>query len=145
MAVLLYLHITLMILGFLMLGAYSTVCHAATRLADGAAIIPIFRSVAGLAPAGRVCVIAGLLTGLILARPYGYAAAWLLASYALMIASIGVGAALLEPFQKRLLSAAADPDPAPLQRLRHSKIPLYASLTNGLVLALFCWLMFAKP
>jgi hypothetical protein len=142
MSILLFLHITLMILGFLMLGAYAVVCHAAARLANGPAIHTLFRSTGKLTQVGRLFVVAGLVIGLVLAQPYGYGAPWLVMAYVLIIVSMGIGAGVLEPFQKRLLDAT---DQKTLDRLRESRLPLYAILSKGVLLAAFFWVMFAKP
>lgn len=142
MSYLLIFHVSSMVLGFTMLMANATVCHVATRLADIRASAIMFRSVAPLPHLGRALVIGGLASGLYLARATGYSAAWLIASYILMLATIASGVVLLDPLQKRLLAASNDGAPRVPST---SNVALYAGLANGAMLAVMLWLMLAKP
>lgn len=78
-----------------------------------------------------------------LARPYGYASAWLLGSYGLMLAAIGIGALVIDPLQARLLAPAWS-GPA-LGALRPDRRALYATLANGLLWSASIALMVYKP
>jgi len=143
MSVLLFLHITALVLGFAMLIAYGTVCHVVARSNHAEFARLAFKAVGKLDLAGRLLIIAGLILGLLLARPFGYGAPWLLASYVLMALAILNGALILEPFQKRLMAAAvAGTTPLLPQR---SNLALYANIAGFFFWTASIWLMIAKP
>lgn len=141
MSVLLFLHITALVLGFSMLIAYGTVCHVVARSKHAEFVRLAFKAVGKLDLAGRLFVILGLILGLVLARPFGYGASWLLASYVLMALAILNGALILEPFQKRLLAAAVAGTALP----QRSNLALYANLAGCFFWTVSIWLMVAKP
>lgn len=143
MFIVIFLHVTAMVLGFAMLTAYALACHVAARSASGAFVQMAFRATGKLDLAGRALVVLGIVLGLVAAAPAGYAAPWLLASYALTALAILNGALVLEPFQKRLAAAAQTGQP--LHVLQGSRVPAYSALVNGLLWAALIWLMLARP
>ncbi|MBB5607051.1 MULTISPECIES: DUF2269 family protein [unclassified Janthinobacterium] len=144
MSVLLFLHVTALVLGFAMLIAYGTVCHVVARSNHAEFARLAFKAVGELDLAGRLLIIAGLILGLLLARPFGYDAPWLLASDVLMALAILNGALILEPFQKRLMAAAVA-GTTPLLPPQRSNLALYANIAGFFFWTASIWLMIAKP
>lgn len=91
--------------------------------------------------AGGVSVGVGVVSGLLLARTFGYASGWLLLSYALSAIAALTGILIDEPWSRRL--AAADRQKVSL--VRSALLPrLAAPLGLALWLSIL-WLMIAKP
>ena len=91
--------------------------------------------------AGGASVGIGVVSGLLLARTYGYTSGWLVLSYALSAIAALIGILIDEPWSRRL--AAADLQTLPL--VRSALLPrLAAPLGIALWLSIL-WLMIAKP
>ncbi len=143
MSVLVFLHVTAMVLGFTMLISYGAVCHIVARSNHAEFARLAFKAVGKLDVAGRIAIILGIILGLVVARPFGYGSNWLLASYVLMALAILNGALILEPFQKRMMAAAvAGTTPLLPQR---SNVALYANIAGFFFWTASIWLMIAKP
>lgn len=142
-SILLILHITGMVLGFAMLAAYATICHVAARSSSSEFVKSAFQAVSKLDLIGRITIIAGIIAGLLIARPFGYAAPWLLGAYLLMGLAIANGAAALEPFKRRLLAAAMNH--TDFRALSRSRIPACCAIFNAVLWTTSIWLMVTKP
>jgi hypothetical protein len=96
---------------------------------------------AGVFAAGGASVGVGVVTGLLLARAYGYASGWLVISYVLSAIAALVGILIDEPWSKRLAAA----DHQNLSLVRNALLPrLAVPLSVALWLSIL-WLMIAKP
>ena len=91
--------------------------------------------------AGGVSVGIGVVSGLLLARTYGYASGWLVLAYALSTLAALIGILIDEPWSRRLASA----DRQRLSLVRSALLPrLAAPLGLALWLSIL-GLMIAKP
>ncbi len=90
---------------------------------------------------GGVSVGIGVVSGLLLAHPYGYASGWLVLSYVLATMTALIGIVIDEPWARRL--AAADPQRLPL--VRAALVPRLAVPLDGVLWFSILWLMVAKP
>ena len=91
--------------------------------------------------AGGVSVGIGVISGLLLAHPYGYASGWLVLAYVLSALAALVGILIDEPWSRRL--AAADPQTMPL--VRGALLPRVAAPLGITLWLSVLWLMITKP
>ncbi len=91
--------------------------------------------------AGGVSVGIGVVSGLLLARTYGYATGWLVLSYVLSAMAALIGILIDEPWSRRL--AAADRRNLPL--VRSALLPRLAAPLGVALWFSILWLTVAKP
>ena len=91
--------------------------------------------------AGGVSVGIGVVSGLLLARTYGYASGWLVLAYALSTLAALVGILIDEPWSRRLASA----DRQKLSLVRSALLPRLAAPLGLALWFSILWLMIAKP
>lgn len=144
MIAILWLHIASMTLGFAALVAYDMVFIVSSRSKSADFIKNALRLSVPAGIAGKMLVIAGVLSGLHLAAPFGYGSAWLIGSYVLVAIAVILGVAILDPGRKRLLLAARAGDNQ-VAMFRLGVAPVAVLYINSLCWAGVIWLMVAKP
>lgn len=91
--------------------------------------------------AGGISVGIGVISGLLLARTYGYASGWLVLSYVLSAIAALTGILIDEPWSRRLASA----DDKTLPLIRRALLPRLAGPLGITLWLCILWLMIAKP
>ena len=91
--------------------------------------------------AGGVSVGIGVVSGLLLAHPFGYASGWLVLSYVLATIAALIGILIDEPWSRRL--ASADRQNLPL--VRSALLPRLAAPLGVALWLSILWLMIKKP
>jgi hypothetical protein len=141
MSLLLVLHIAAMLAAFAFLPAAGLVVHIVASRAEMPVAQAVCRLVAPVFTIGKISVAIGVITGLILAKPFGYGSAWLVATYILAVMNTAIGAGIEEPWAKRLsLTNAGD-----YQAVLHEPLPRIGTWINLSVWLVFIWLMVEKP
>jgi hypothetical protein len=141
-AFLLWLHVGAMMLAFAGLPIAGIIFRVIVQHVDEQRIFQMLATAFGrIFAAGGVSVGIGVVSGLLLAHTYGYAAGWLVLSYVLSTMAALIGILIDEPWSRRL--ASADRQNLPL--VRGALLPrLAAPLGIALWLSIL-WLMITKP
>ncbi|CAB3755669.1 hypothetical protein [Paraburkholderia solisilvae] len=139
MKVLVWLHVACMFIGFAGLVSNDLLLWAVSRERASTVTREVVRRVGAIGVLGRILVVVGIAIGLLLARPFGYAAFWLIATYVLVGLSIVLGAAAYEPLKKRFLDSTGDSTP------RQRNFLISVVFVNSVLWVAVIWLMLAKP
>ena len=70
---------------------------------------------------GRALILLGIITGLVLARQFGFTAPWFVGSYVLVGITVILGATLIDPFRRRLTLAASSGNAARVRALSEAR------------------------
>ncbi|MFC0572457.1 hypothetical protein ACFFG2_04630 [Paraburkholderia solisilvae] len=128
-----------MFIGFAGLVSNDLLLWAVSRERASTVTREVVRRVGAIGVLGRILVVVGIAIGLLLARPFGYAAFWLIATYVLVGLSIVLGAAAYEPLKKRFLDSTGDSTP------RQRNFLISVVFVNSVLWVAVIWLMLAKP
>jgi hypothetical protein len=141
-ALLLWLHVGAMMIAFAGLPIAGIIFRVIVVHVHEQRILQVLATAfARVFAAGGASVGVGVVTGLLLARAYGYASGWLVISYVLSAIAALVGILIDEPWSKRLAAA----DHQNLSLVRNALLPrLAVPLSVALWLSIL-WLMIAKP
>jgi uncharacterized membrane protein len=141
-AFLLWLHVGAMMFAFAGLPIAGIIFRVIVQHVDEQRVFQMLATAfSRIFAAGGVSVGIGVVSGLALARTYGYASGWLVLSYVLSTMAALVGILIDEPWSRRL--ASADRQNLPL--VRSALLPrLAAPLGIALWLSIL-WLMITKP
>jgi len=141
-AFLLWLHVGAMMLAFAGLPIAGIIFRVIVQHLDEQRVFQMLATAfSRIFAAGGVSVGIGVVSGLLLARTYGYASGWLVLSYVLSTMAALIGILIDEPWSRRL--ASADRQNLPL--VRSALLPrLAAPLGIALWLSIL-WLMITKP
>ena len=141
-AFLLWLHVGAMMIAFAGLPIAGITFRVIVQYVDEQRVLQMLANAfSRIFAAGGISVGIGVVSGLLLAHPYGYASGWLILSYVLSTIAALIGIVIDEPWSRRLASA------------EHQNLPLVRSaflprLATPLGVALWLsilWLMTAKP
>ena len=137
-----WLHVGAMMFAFAALPVAGIILRVIVRHVDEPRVLQMLVTpFSRIFSAGGVSVGMGVVSGLLLARTYGYASGWLVLAYALSTVAALTGILIDERWSRRL--AAADRQTLPL--VRSESVPrLAAPLGIGLWFSIL-WLMVAKP
>jgi hypothetical protein len=141
-ALLLWLHVGAMMIAFAGLPMAGIIFRVIVMHVHEQRILQMLATAFGrVFAAGGASVGVGVVSGLFLARTYGYASGWLVLSYVLSAIAALIGILIDEPWSKRLAAA----DHQNLSLVRSALLPrLAAPLSVALWLSIL-WLMIAKP
>lgn len=142
--IIIWFHVATMMLGFAALTAYDLVFVISSNSKSSEFIKTALRLSKPTGLAGKIMVIAGVLSGLHLAAPFGYGSAWLIGAYLLVAIAVILGVAILDPGRKRLLLAARAGD-GDVTGFHLGVLPVAVLYVNSLCWAGVIWLMIAKP
>jgi hypothetical protein len=145
MIALVCLHVTAMTLGFTVLATDTAVFLAMSRTANATLINSIVCGGSLCLPVGRCLVLIGVVTGLFLARPFSFAAPWLIGSYVLVTIAAVLGKGLLEPYRRQVLIAAQRADQEGLSALGRARWPTVVEFINRVIWTIAIGLMYFKP
>ena len=139
---LLWLHIGAMMIAFAALPIAGIIFRVIVVHVDDQRIFQLLATAfSRIFAAGGVSVGIGVVSGLLLARTYGYASGWLVLAYVFAAMTALVGILIDEPWSRRL--AAADPQTLPL--VRGALLPRLAAPIGIALWLSVLWLMIAKP
>ena len=138
----LWLHVGAMMIAFAGLPIAGIILRVIVRRVDEQRVLQMLATAFGrIFAAGGISVGIGVVSGLVLANPYGYGSGWLVLSYALSLVAALAGILIDEPWSRRL--AAADRQNVPL--VRSAFLPRLAAPVGIALWLSVLWLMIAKP